>query len=255
MTVLVLVACVAASQPRFGQRERPAGADEQILQHARLVASDTHVELYQHGVRVDPAFLKLAESAYARLEGLIGRPYDTRTLGRKMRIVVSDAVTISHVWRGYDFAQDPRGIVFLNPRVYVGALRGSNATYAHEMAHLFSWRFKSHTLREGLADYLALQIHPGAAVGPNVEGDLGALEIPKEVKERLGTTKPPPDWLTSDIIRRRAYYSASYVFVKHLVELGGMEKFLKLYESGRPEKEIAALYGQSREELIRAAGL
>jgi hypothetical protein len=199
--------------------------------------------------------LKLAESAYARLQGLIGRPYDTRTLGRKLRIVVSDAVTISHVWRGYDFAQDPRGIVFLNPRVSAGALRGSNATYAHEMAHLFSWRFKSHTLREGLADYLALQIHPGAAVGPNVEGDLGALEIPKEVKERLGTTKPPPDWLTSDIVRRRAYYSASYAFVKHLVELGGMEKFLKLYESSRPEKEIAALYGQSREELLRAAGL
>jgi hypothetical protein len=145
-------------------------SDEQISEEATLVASGERVEVFQHGVQVDLAFLRLAEQAYSRLEALTGCTFDTATLGLKIRSYVSSAVTISHVWRGYDHPRDPRGIVFLNPRVYWGALRGTNATYVHEKAHLLTWRYRSRTLREGLADYLALQVYPGASVEPNVDG-------------------------------------------------------------------------------------
>jgi hypothetical protein len=128
-----------------------------------------------------------SDPAYSALEGLVGRKLDTATLGPKIRIYVSSAVTVSHLWRGYNHPQDPKGIVFLNPWVYQAALRGTNATYAHEMAHLFTWRYRSHTLREGLADYLALQIHPGAGVGPNDSGYDAHGTIPADMVEYLGT--------------------------------------------------------------------
>jgi hypothetical protein len=56
-----------------------------------------------------------------------------------------------------------------------------------------------------------------------------------------------------DVERRRAYYAASYHFVKYLVESRGMPLFLKLYESSDPEAEMPALYGAAREVLVRRA--
>jgi hypothetical protein len=250
----VCAAVFFASHPLSAQRLRSVG-DGQIIEEATLVASGERVEVFQHGVPVDPAFLQLAEQAYSRLDALTGRQFDTVTLGPKIRIYVSSAVTISHVWRGYDHPREPRGLVFLNPRVYQAALRGTNATYVHEMAHLLTWRFQSHTLREGLADYLALQVHPGAGVGPNVDGYDWSSPIPSDVVEYLGTTRPSPPWLVSDASRRRAYYFASYRFVKLLIDKGGMSVFLKLYEADNPEVECAKLYGASREALVRMLGL
>lgn len=179
--------------------------DGQIIEEATLVTSGERVEVFQHGVQVDPEFLRVAEHAYSRLEALTGSKFDTVTLGPKIRMYVSSAVTISHVWRGYDHSRDPRGIGFLNPRVYGAALRGTNATYVHEMTQFLTCRFHSHTLREGLADYLALQVHPGAGVGPNVDGYDRSSPIPTAIIEYLGTTRPPPPWLVSGVPRRRAY--------------------------------------------------
>ena len=251
---LSLAALCAVCSGAWAQRGFPVG-DAQIVEQAQLVASGERVEIYQHGLRVDPAVLKLAEDAYRQLETLTGRKLDTATLGPKIRIYVSDSVGISHVWRGYQHPHDPKGIIFLNPRVYLGALSGRNAIYVHEMAHLFTWRYQSHTLREGLADYLALRVLPGAAVGPNPDGYNSSLRIPAEVLEYLGTTKPPPAWVVSDPRMRVAYYFASYRFVNYLVENGGMERFLALYDSENPESEMAKLYGASREDLIRRAGM
>jgi hypothetical protein len=61
--------------------------------------------------------------------------------------------------------------------------------------------------------------------------------------ELLGTTKPPPDWVSTDPLRRGAYYFASYRFVKYLIETKDMETFWKLYTSENPEIEIKSLYG------------
>ena len=135
----------------------------------------------------------------------------------------------------------------------LAASGGRVETYIHEMAHLFTWRFHSHTLREGLADYLALKIRPGAGVGPNPDGYDSAARIPAEMVEFLGTTRPPPSWVTSDARRRRAYYYASYRLVKYLIEQGGMDQFMQLYDSDHPERDIARLYGASREKLVRTA--
>ena len=159
----------------------------------------------------------------------------------------------SHVWGGYSHPRDPRGMVFLNRRAYEGAMQGTNATYAHEMAHLFTWRYSSHTLREGLADYLALEIHPGTAVGPNEPRANAA--IPLEIADYLGTTRPPPGEVGYDARIRQPYYLASYRFVKFLVGMAGMETFLKLYDSPDPEALFEALYGASRAELVRRAAL
>lgn len=243
-----------ASHPISAQRPR-AVSDGQIIAEATLVASGERVEIFQHSVHVDPAFLRLAERAYRRLEALTGRTFDTATLGPKIRLYVSSAVTISHVWRGYDHPRDPRGLVFLNPQVYQSALKGTNATYVHEMAHLLTWRYQSHTLREGLADYLALQVHPGAGVGPNVDGYAWSSPIPPDIVSHLGTTRPPPSWLVSDAPRRRAYYFASYRFVKFLIEQGGMSVIMQLYDADDPEVELPKLYGASRDALVRMAGM
>jgi hypothetical protein len=100
-----------------------------------------------------------------------------------------------------------------------------------------------------------LRILPGAAIGPNPGGDDTSLRIPAEILDSLGTSKPPPQWVVSDPERRRAYYFASYRFVNYLVENGGMERFLALYDAENPESEMAKLYGASREDLIRRAGM
>ena len=244
---LVFTVNIHAAVPR---RSVP---DEQIVAQAELVASGTHMEIYQHGVTIDPSFLKVMESAYERVQSVTGLKLDTATLGPKVRVYVSDAISISHVWRGYGHPTDPKAIIFLNLRVYQGAISGKNATHVHELTHLFTWRYNSHTLREGIADYIALKVFPGAAVGPNPGGDAARLAIPPEVVDYLGTTKPPPEWVSTDPLRRGAYYLASYRFVKYLIEGKDIETFWKLYASENPESDIKRLYGLDRREAVQAA--
>ena len=62
---------------------------------------------------------------------------------------------------------DPQAVIFLNARAYSGFKSKANATLAHEMTHLFTWRYSSHSLREGIADYVARAVMPNTAVGPN----------------------------------------------------------------------------------------
>lgn len=133
------------------------------------------------------------------------------------------------------------------------AVLGTNATYAHELAHLLTWRYHSHTLREGLADYLALQLHPRAGVGPNFLGYGSPPAVPPEIADYLGTTRPPPEAVISDAQFRRAYYYASYRFVRYLIGRADMATFLKLYEAEDPGAEVSRLYGASLQELIAAA--
>jgi len=227
--------------------------DAQIVAQAEIVASGTHMEIYQHGVAIDPSFLKVMESAYGQVQSVTGLKLDTATLGPKVRVYVSDAISVSHVWKGYQHPTDPKAIIFLNLRAYQGAMSGKNATHVHELTHLFTWRYNSHTLREGIADYVALKIFPGAAVGPNPAGDSARLNIAPEILELLGTTKPPPEWVSTDPLRRGAYYLASYRFVKYLIEMKDIETFWKLYTSENPESDIKRLYGLDRKGAVQAA--
>jgi len=74
-----------------------------------------------------------------------------------------------------------------------------------------------------------------------------------EVEEFLGTTRAPPNAVMTDAGFRRAYYFASYRFVRFLIERGGMATFLKVYDAKDPESELQRLYGASRSELVLAA--
>lgn len=252
LLVGALTATCLAAPPANGQR-RSGTPDQQIVQEAQLVASRGRVDLYQHGLTADPALAEAADRALTRMEELLGRGLDQATLGSRVRIYVAASTTVSHVWRGYEHPSDPKAVLFLNPMVARSALLGRNATYAHELAHLLTWRFHSHTLREGLADYLALQVHPGAGIGPNVDGYASPPIVPAEVQEYLGTTRAPPGALLTDTQFRRAYYFASYRFVSFLIQRAGMSTFLQLYDSNDPDSAFARLYGASRQELAVAS--
>jgi hypothetical protein len=160
VSVAVFIVLHANSQAAVPRRSVP---DAQIVARAELVASGTNIEIYQHEVAIDPSFLRVMESAYEQVERVTRLKLDTASLGPKVSVYVSDAVLVSHVWRGYQHPSDPKGIIFLNLRAYHGAMSGKNATHAHELTHLFTWRYNSHTLREGIADYVALKIFPGPA--------------------------------------------------------------------------------------------
>lgn len=237
------------------QAQRKPDADERLVSRSSLVASGELVELYQDGVAVEATFLATLENAYRRIEKLVARPLDKATLGEKIRVHVTDSMVVSHVWHGYEHPRDPRGILILNKRAYLDGMRRENATYVHEMTHLFTWRFQSHTLREGLADYIALEILPGAVVGPNFKGYDWSGAIPPEVLEVLGTAVAPPAWVTNDLRLRQAYYFGSYRFVKLLVEKGGLPKFLQLYASPDTEAAYVELYAAPRAVLVQALNL
>ena len=127
LAALVLTANTDAAVPR---RSVP---DEQIVAQAELVASGTYMEIYQYGVAIDPSFLKVMERAYEQVQRVTGLKLDTATLGPTVRVYVSDAIRVSHVWRGYQHPTDPKAIIFLNLRAYHGAMGGDNATHVHEL--------------------------------------------------------------------------------------------------------------------------
>jgi hypothetical protein len=215
------------------------------------VAEGERIVLLQDGVNVDPALLALCEQALATMEAALGRGVEHAVLGAKLRVVVSARVRISHVWGGYGHREDPQGVLFLNPRVAAMAVRGANATFAHELAHLLTWRFHSHSLREGLADWLALQVMPGAAVGPNGAGDRPV--VADAVAELLGSSVAPPAELSTDAGFRAGYYYGSRRLVEHLIAQGGIDRFLELYAAADTEATLQRLYGKGRAALVEAA--
>ncbi len=160
---------------------------------------------------------------------------------------------MSHVLGGYEHRHNPKAVLLLNPTVAHAALSGRNATYAHELAHLLTWQYHSHTLREGLADYLALRLHPLAGVGPNRDGHTTTPSVAEGIPELLGTTAAPPNRLLHDQAFRESYYATSYKLVRHLIDTGGMTKFLELYAAPDPESAFRQLYGEDRSALVTAA--
>ena len=250
---ILILLCVFAENGTPAAPRRQV-SDEQVVARAELVASGSRIEIYQHDVSVDRSFLKIMVSAYEAVERVSGLKLDTAVLGPMVRVYVSDAITVSHVWRGYQHPRDPKGVIFLNLRAYHGALGGKNATHVHELTHLFTWRYHSHTLREGIADYIALKVIPGAAVGPNARpDDTARRNIAPEILEHLGTTKPAPDWVSTDPSRRVDYYLSSYRFVKYLVERRDLATFWNFYASENPEDDIKNLYGLDRNEAVQGA--
>lgn len=248
--LLILLLAMSPAAPASAAPATRAD-DARVLAAASVVAEGERIVLLQDGVNVDPALLALCEDALARMEAALGQRLDHAVLGAKLRVVVSAQVRVSHVWGGYGHRDDPQGVLFLNPRVAAMALRGANATFAHELAHLLTWRYHSHSLREGLADWLALQVLPGAAVGPNAAG--AAPAVPDEVATTLGRSSAPPAALSADAAFRAAYYYGSRRLVEHLIAQGGIQRFLELYAATDTEAAVQRLYGKERATLVREA--
>lgn len=227
-------------------------SDEEIVAHAQLVATGENIELYKHETEVSPEFAEKLDHAFKSVHAITSIPYDNKTLGPKLRVYVSSAVYITHVWHGYEHSKDPRGIIFLDEHAYRGAIEDRDITYVHEITHLFTWRYVSHSLREGFADYVALKIREDTSLGP-IPNRVGDPAIPSTIQECLGTTKPPQREILTNFESRRTYYLACRRFVRFLVDLKGIETFLELYASPQPEKDIERLYGINGEEAIRRA--
>jgi hypothetical protein len=229
-------------------------SDKAILKRTTLAATGKIVDIYTDMVDFESHQLAtLADQAYAHIGQQFGFQYDHHVLGARIQIHCSDAVKVSHVHGGYNQAKEPLGKVFLNNRAAHGAVQGVNATYIHEMVHLFTWHFCSHTLREGLADYAALALHSGAAVGPVPLDFALSTEAMCYFSKYWATTKKPPRKLKTDIDFRRGYYFSSRIFVTYLIEHFGLDLFMKLYASSEPETTIEQLYQQSRQSLVAQA--
>lgn len=225
--------------------------DKTVIKRTPLVATGRFVDVYSDLDDFEASELvRLTEQAYEKIKRAFKFQYDHPRLGDRIQIYCSDAVKVSHVHGGYLQTKEPLGRIFLNSRSAFGAVQGVNSTYIHELAHLFTWNFCSHTLREGLADFVASSLHHGSAIGP-VPVD---FVLPKDEFRRYSkywtTTKTPPRKLKTDIDFRRGYYFSSRLFVTYLIEQSSLDAFMKLYASPEPEEEILSIYGQSRQALV-----
>ena len=225
--------------------------DKTVIKHTPLVAAGKFVDVYSDlNDFADDDLVRLTEKAYQQINTTFKFEFDHRLLGDRIQIYCSDAVKVSHVHGGYLQAKKPLGRIFLNSRSAFGAVQGENSTYIHELAHLFTWSFCSHTLREGLADFVATSLHQGSAIGPVPANFALSNEEFARYSKYLATTKTPPRKLKIDIDFRRGYYFSSRLFVTYLIEKYGLDTFMKLYASSQPELEISTLYGQSRKTLV-----
>ncbi|MEO0013101.1 MAG: hypothetical protein RLZZ535_1490 [Cyanobacteriota bacterium] len=211
-------------------------SDKQIIKNSSLVFSGENIEIYSITSSGDfIKFSELCEISYLHLLELFDFQKNDIIKFSKIKIYISNKIQFSHVLGGYNHFKNPQPIIFLNERSFFGAIKEVNATYIHEMVHLFTWNYHSHTLREGLADYCALKLKPNTAIGPVPATQLVEIDQFREILKYLGTTKKPPRRLKIDSDFRRNYYLASRCFVKYIIDLIGIQKFMTIYDSAKPE--------------------
>lgn len=244
-TLIALALLLAAVSSHAQRRENP---DAVVLNRAKLVSQTDRVEVYRDDVDVEEGFAVAIDHLYAAIEVQLGRKFDVETLGKKIKVVVSNKIRVSHVWRGYQHMNDPKAVIFLNTRAYNGFKSRTNATLVHEMTHLFTWRYNSHSLREGIADYVARAVMPNMAVGPN-EANATPTRVDWAFKY-LGFNHPPPSALMTDTEFRKNYYFSSYILVKSLIERTSMVDFLNFYESPYSDELFESTFKVRRLDLI-----
>jgi hypothetical protein len=242
----IVIAVLFSALPTYAQRRD--NPDATILNRAKLVSQTDRIEVYRDDGDVDEGGASAVDYLYMAIENKLGKKFDTDTLGKKVKVIVSNHVRVSHVWRGYQHMSDPQAVIFLNLRAYNGFKSKTNATLVHEMTHLFTWRYNSHSLREGIADYVARAVMPNTAVGPN---DANAVSTPVDwAFKYLGSNMPAPLELTTDAEFRKNYYFSSYIFVKALIERTSMTDFLKFYESSYSDALFESTFKIKRLDLI-----
>lgn len=233
---------------------RATRTDQAVLAHAGLQARTRDLEIHADGPMEGAGefaeMLQCSMQAFLALTASL--PGFTRPAGR-IAIYLSDRITVSHVIGGYRHPLDPRPILFLNQRSYHGFLRGANATVLHELTHLHFWQYRSHSLREGFADFVALSLRPGACIGPNGSSLAPVPDLARSIRSLVGTAKPPPALLRSDMAYRQHYYFMSRLFVRHAISSVGAREFMSLYGAADPASLYRPMFGCTRHELFDAA--
>lgn len=218
---------------------RVATPDLEIHADCSLPGIADFADLLQQGM---PAFLALTDS----LPGF-SKPKE------RIAIYLSERTSVSHVIGGYRHSLDPRPVIFLNHRAFFGFLRGINATVFHELTHIHFWSYRSHTLREGFADFVALALRPDTCIGPNGPSITPVDVLSTAMRTVVGTGHPPPRLLYSDMAYRQHYYYFSRLFVQHAIASVGVQDFMSLYCAPHPSRMYKPLFGRTRGELFDAA--
>jgi hypothetical protein len=168
-----------------------------------------------------------------------------------IEIIVENPV-VSHVYGGYDHPRYDKPVVFLK-----NAQAASRTTpVLHEMTHIIAWKFSSHSLREGLANYMQLTNAPLAgypAYPPRKMADnMASKALESEYGESLFATlgKDGVDSLTlpTDPKSRPQFYAVSQSFTQYLIEKKGLAVFMKIYSAPSAEKACRKLTGKDLDE-------
>lgn len=267
-TALIALASLLGAAPLPAQT---AAADAALLD--RLAGSASRHAAGDVVVLAEPGTLTPAEAdrfaeTMARgvdaISALLGRGLDRERYGTDtLYVVISDAVTVSHVFGAYEHPAHPRPYLFLAP----DRVRDGTAPYLHEATHLLAWRFGSLSLREGFASYVEARVSaalgissPGLfGVADTLDADVRAarvLQTPSAaaVLPWIGRAGTPDAAVTSTADRRSraAFYLLSQSFTQSLVRALGVDAFLEVYAAADPEAALLARTGRSREAWIDA---
>ena len=92
--------------------QRRENLDAIVLNESKLVSQSDRVDVYRDEVEIEEEFAEEIDQLYAAIETQLGRKFDVATLGKKIKVVVSNNVRVSHVWRGYQHMNDPQPVIF-----------------------------------------------------------------------------------------------------------------------------------------------
>lgn len=202
------------------------------------------------------AFAEALNQGIEQIEELTGQVFDTAYYSSsRIEYFVSEYTTVSHVYNGYRHNSGERlpYIFFSAKRFVAGAV-----PYLHETTHLILRSFQSLWLREGMAEWVAMQV--GKSSGRHVAfyaTDDHSNELPALLNDAashhavqlIGLDGIPSFESTED---RRRFYAFSTSFVQYLATFLGKEQLLELYFAPSTRKRLEEISGRSLEALKEA---
>ncbi|GHE32499.1 hypothetical protein [Vulcaniibacterium thermophilum] len=205
------------------------------------------------------ALAQTLDRTAAAVSALLGRRLDTAHYADdRLHVFVASGIGASHVYAGYDHMAHDRPYLFFDLR----KVRRGDAPFAHELAHVLVWRFGSHSLREGLATYVELEL---AARGEASASGLFGMHDADSAESRaaaiarsdaglrvlpwIGRNGHADAAVTSleDESSREAYYVLSQSFVRYLVTSLGLATVLDVHADADPEAALRARSGKPLE--------
>lgn len=191
------------------------------------------------------------------IEAFTGKKFDAQHYGTsKIEYFISQHTTVSHVYNGYQHNEGKAvpAIFFSSKRFINGAL-----PYLHETTHLVLRDFHSLWLREGMAEWVAMQVAKSlgkgyiAFYGANGQHDahqLAAGIFHHEAKDVILNTvgmNGIPSFKNAEV--RRMFYIGSTSFVDYLSALLTKERLLGLYEATDTKAVLEQLLEKRIEDI------